>query len=263
MKEIESNKNAWKLLSEDHYRTFKEKLLNGTSILNKVIIKELGDIKGKTLMHLQCNTGADTVSLAKLGAIVTGVDLVPDNVYYAKKLAEDLNIKDARFIESDIMELAEVHHEKYDIVFTSEGVIGWLPDLKKWGRTIRSLLKDDGFVYINEIHPFFLMFDEENLTKNELSIKYPYFSKNPDQCEEIGGYAAEPRKAINFSWMFTVSDIINSLTEAGLVIEYFNEFDTLCYKLGDMEKVEEAQFQNPFYKGKMPFQFSLKATVRK
>lgn len=262
MKEIEANKKAWDLLAKDHYENFKEFLKTHETTLNDTIIKELGDIRGKSLIHLQCNTGADTVSLSRLGAKCAAVDFAHDNIIYGKKLADDFNFP-INFIESDIMNLMENHHEKYDIVFTSEGVIGWLPDFKQWGKTVRALLKDDGFFYINEIHPFFLMFDEDKLPFNELVIKYPYFNKIPDSSDEIGGYATTPKHAKNYYWMFSVGEIINALAEAGLVVEFFHEFDTLCFDSGGMEKVGVSQFQYPFLKGKFPFQFSLKATVRK
>lgn len=261
MKEIEANKKAWSLIAEDHYHAFKEKLEKETSIINDVITKELGDITGKKLIHLQCNTGADTISLARMGATVTGVDLVPENIHYANKLAADFGI-DATFIESDIMKLKEIHNEKYDIVFTTEGAIGWLPDLKKWGDTVRHLLKDDGFVYVNDGHPFFMALDEEKIRENKVEIKYPYFDKRPDEDNSIGGYASEPKEATSYFWMYTISDIINALSDAGLSIEFFNEFDTLCWNNGGMELVEKGLYQYPYFKGKFPFQFSLKATVR-
>jgi len=263
MKEIEANKKAWNLLAEDHYHRFKAALQNEDSLINDIITKELGNISGKSLIHLQCNTGADTISLARIGATVTGVDLAPDNIYYARKLAIDFGITEAKFIESDIMLLETSHHEKYDIVFTSEGVIGWLPDLKKWARTIKSLLKDDGFFYMNEIHPYFLTLDEEKLSHHEVSIKYPYFIKKPDVSDTIGGYASDAKVAKNYFWMYTVSDIINALIEAGLIIEFFNEFDTLCYSLQGMDEIKKGLYQFPYFKDKFPFHFSLKATVRK
>ncbi|MCT8138115.1 class I SAM-dependent methyltransferase [Anaerobacillus sp. CMMVII] len=262
MKEIEANKKAWGLLSEDHYHNFRKLLSQEKSLLNNIITTELGDIQGKSIIHLQCNTGADTISLARLGATVTGVDLVPENIEYARKLAEEFGVSTVRFIESDIMELAEKHGERYDIVFTSEGVIGWLPDLDKWGATIKHLLKDDGFFYINDSHPYFMTMDEEKLKENQVSIKYPYFNKTPDVSTIIGGYASEPKEGENYFWMYTMSDIINSLAKAGLAIDFFHEFDTLCWNNGGMEEVERGVYQYPFFKGKFPFQFSLKATVR-
>jgi 2-polyprenyl-3-methyl-5-hydroxy-6-metoxy-1,4-benzoquinol methylase len=131
MKEVEANKKAWGLLSRDHYEHFKKSLKEKNSILNSIIEEELGDICGKSIIHLQCNTGADTISLARKGAIVTGVDLVPENAFYAKKLSQELNINNIDFIESDIMEFKEKHNKKYDMVFTTEGVLHWLPDLNK------------------------------------------------------------------------------------------------------------------------------------
>ena len=158
MSEIESNKQAWGKISEEHYHHFKALLSDDNLHLNYYIQEELGDISGKEIIHLQCNTGADTLILAKTAKSVVGVDLVPDNIFFANKLAGDLNFKNVKFIEADIMTLSKVHGEKYDIVFTSEGVLGWLPDLNVWANTIRSLLKDNGYLYVFDSHPFFLSF---------------------------------------------------------------------------------------------------------
>jgi len=263
MQEIEANKKAWRLLSKDHYETFGQRLREKRTLLSGIIQRELGDVAGKTLIHLQCNTGADTLSLARMGASVTGVDLVADNIRYARQLAQDLGISGTTFIVSDLMEFMESHDRKYDIVFTSEGVIGWLPDLTKWGTTVRHLLKDDGIFYVMDLHPFYLMFDEDKLTKKELSIKYPYFVKKPDKDDTIGGYAAERREGENYYWMYTVSEVINALLAAGLTLEFFNEFDTSFFDIGGMQELSQSCFCYPDFRDKMPFSFSLKATVRK
>ena len=134
-----------------------------------------------------------------MGAKVTGVDLVPENIHYARKLAADLGIDDARFIESNVLEIMEKHHEKYDIVYTTEGVLIWLSDLYLWARNVRHLLADNGFLYVLDGHPFFMVWDEDKLP--ELVVKYPYFRKSADKEVWIGGYAAAPRKATNYSWM--------------------------------------------------------------
>jgi len=262
MSEIESNKHAWGQISEDHYHAFKKLLLDGSHRLNKYILSELGDISGKSVVHLQCNTGADTILLTKLGASAVGVDLVPDNILYARKLAEDLGVENINFIESDIMQFMEKHNEKYDIVFVSEGAIGWLPDLNKWGKTIRHLLKDSGFFYIFENHPIFMMFDTEKLPENITEIKYPYFGKKPDVDDTIGGYASESKHGVkSYFWMHTISDIINSLTSAGLKIEYFNEFSENFFDAGGSTKVDNGLWNYDFNDNKFPMSFSLKATV--
>jgi SAM-dependent methyltransferase len=263
MKEyIEANKQSWGTIAQDHYESFKSFLLENESTLNQTEIEELGDIQGKRLIHLQCNTGADTISLARMGASVTGVDLVPENIHYARRLAADCGIKDARFIESNVLEIMEKHDQKYDVVFTTEGVLCWLPDLYLWARNIRHLLADDGFLYVLDGHPFFMVWDEEKLP--ELVVKYPYFQKSADQDEWIGGYASQPKKAVSYSWMYTVGEIINGLSQAGMHIEWFHEFDWLYYKLSaeKQHKDTDGNWVYPEYKGGLPFTFSLKATIR-
>jgi SAM-dependent methyltransferase len=263
MQEIEANKQAWSLLAKDHYEVFRQRLRENQSTLSEIIHRELVDIRGKTLIHLQCNTGADTISLARLGAVVTGVDLVPDNIRYARQLADECGVTNATFIEADLMEFMDLHDKTYDIVFTSEGVIGWLPDLAKWAKTIRHLLRDDGFLYVLDSHPFYLVFDEERLKARELAVRYPYFVKRPDRFTTIGGYASTPKAGENYFWMYTVSEIINSLIQAGLCIEFLNEYDTLFFDAGGMEKAENGEYCYADMRGQLPFTFSLKATVRR
>ena len=259
---IEANKHSWATIAQEHYETFRPLLLANQSTLSQTQIQELGDIEGKKLIHLQCNTGADTISLARMGARVTGVDLVPGNIHYAKKLAADCGINDARFIESNVLEIMERHDQKYDIVFTTEGVLCWLPDLFLWARNIRHLLEDDGFLYVLDGHPFFMIWDEDKLP--DLVVKYPYFQKTADQGEWIGGYAAQPKNAVNYSWMYTIGEIINALSQAGMHIEWFHEFDWSYYRLSEekQRRDKNGNWVYPEHKGRLPFTFSLKATIR-
>ena len=261
MKEIEVNKTAWGQLSKVHYEHYKKAILDKKHSFSKIIEEELGDISGKTVIHLQCNTGADTVLLAQKGAIVTGVDLVPDNIFYARKMSDELGIKNIDFIESDIMEFKDNHHKKYDMVFTTEGVLCWLPDLNKWAETIKHLLNEDGVLYVLDGHPFFMAFDEEKLKENKLEIKYPYFTREPEYEDEMGDYASDSKMGVNYGWMYKVSDIINSLAKAGLTIEFFNEYDTLYFNLGEMEGSDNGQYHYPFFDTRLPFTFSLKARL--
>jgi SAM-dependent methyltransferase len=263
MKDTDINKKAWGLLSKDHYEHFKKQFLDGNRRLSSINEEELGDISGKSVIHLQCNTGADSISLAQKGASVTGVDIVPDNIFYAKKLSKELGIENIEFIESDLMDFKEKHTKKYDMVFTTEGVLCWLPDLNKWAETIKHLLKDNGILYVLDSHPFYFTFDEEKLCKNVLEVKYPYFVRETEHGETIGGYAAEPRKAETCEWMYRISDIINPLAKEGLTIEFFNEHDTLFFDLGGMERIINGEYRYPFFEKKIPFTFSLKARLRK
>jgi SAM-dependent methyltransferase len=259
MKEIEANKTAWGSLSKDHYEYCKKALLGKKFSFSKIVEKELGDIAGKTIIHLQCNAGADTILLAQKGAIVSGVDFAPENIFHAKKMSRELGYNNIEFIESDIMEFKEKHQKKYDMVFTTEGVLCWLPDLSKWAETIRHLLKENGVLYLLDGHPFYMVFDEEKLRENKLDIKYPYFTREPEQSGTLGGWFSETKKCENYGWMYKVSDIINSLIKAGLTIEYFNEYDTLYFDMGGMEKGIDGEWHFPFFDKKIPFTFSLKA----
>lgn len=260
------NKEAWGKIAEEHYYHYKSFLERGEHKFNPYIKKELGDIRDKDIIHLQCNTGADTILLSQMGAKkIVGVDFVPKNIFYAQKLASDLHIDNTEFIVSDIAYLKDVHNKKYDIVFTSEGVIGWNNDLRAWASSIRHLLKDDGYLYVFDSHPFFLSFDETKLSKEIYEIKYPYFGKEPDISDSIGGYACDRKYGVKaYYWMYTVSNIINCLTSEGLHIEYFNEFSENFFDSGDMKELEgKGLYYYDYNKDKYPMSFSLKATVYK
>jgi len=264
MKEIDMNKAAWNLLAKEHYATFKKKLEDNETIINDNILRELGDISGKSLIHLQCNTGADTISLARLGLKrVVGVDLANENIFYANKLRDDFKMNNISFIESDVLEFGSIHKEKYDVVFTSEGVLGWLPDLKIWAKVIKGLLNEGGFFYLYDSHPIFHIFDERLISEGKLILKYDYFNAPADKGMEIGGYAAKVREGENYWWNHSLSDIINSLIEAGLKIEYLHEFDTLFWNNGNMKEVGRTLYQYEGFENKLPMSYSIKATHKK
>jgi 2-polyprenyl-3-methyl-5-hydroxy-6-metoxy-1,4-benzoquinol methylase len=263
MKEIEDNKAAWASLSKEHYTKFLHEYKEQTFRFSQKIAAELGDIRGKRLIHLQCNTGADSIWLAKMGAIVTGVDLVPENVRFAKMMAHELGVANIRFFDCDLMTLSAKHHEKYDVVFTSEGAVIWLPDLGQWARTIRALLDEHGFFYVSDAHPFYLMLDEDQYLHGKLHVKYPYFHRTADESDTIGGYAAPPRKARNYSWMYSVSTIINSLIQAGLNIEFFHEEPGYMCDLGAMEQKADGMYYSRHFQDQIPMMFSLRASIQK
>lgn len=263
MDRIDANRHAWSRLSGKHYEAYKKRLLSGEHALNGVITRELGALAGKRVIHLQCNTGADTLLLARTAKHVTGVDLVPENVHFAQRLARDLDVTNVDFIVSDVLKLDDIALEPYDVVFTTEGVLGWLPELDTWARVVRGLLRDDGFLYALDSHPFMLCFDEDKLRAGEYAIRYPYFGTEPDEEDSIGGYASAPVYGVkSYFWMHTISEIINSLTRAGMHIAFFNEYPWLYYDFGGMTpSAEVGSFALPFNKDKFPMTFSLKATV--
>ncbi len=257
--QIEANKLAWGTLAKDHYEHFKVKLGDKSFKLNPMVAEELGDIRGKRILHLQCNTGADSILLARKGAVVTGVDLVPENIFYGKKLAEDFNIINVEFIESDVLKLMEVHSGQYDIVMTSDGAIGWLPDLNQWGRVIAHFLKDEGFFYLHDGHPFMGIFDEAALDRGVLEPRYPYFQTSGDYEPSIGGYASEEKNAENYFWGHQLSTIINGLLSGGLYVTYIKEYDRCVSGMGGSKTDENGLLYYPELEGKLPLVISLKA----
>jgi SAM-dependent methyltransferase len=178
-------------------------------------------------------------------------------------MAEELGYENTDFIACDVLEIADKLNEKYDMVFTSEGVLGWLPDLDKWAQNVRACLKDDGVFYIFDSHPFYMMLDESKLEKEEYFVKYPYFGKQPDVDDTIGGYASEPVGGVKaYFWMHTVSEIINSLIGAGLHIVFFNEYTFNFFDSGGMSPSKaEGLWEYPYNEDKYPMSYSLMATV--
>ncbi|UCG30700.1 MAG: class I SAM-dependent methyltransferase, partial [candidate division WOR-3 bacterium] len=137
----------------------------GKSSLNFIELEELGDVSGKSLLHLQCHFGMDTLSWARLGAKVTGIDFSEEAIRLARSLSKEFDIP-GRFIQSNVYDAREVLSEKFDLVYTSYGVLCWLPDLAEWGRIIHHFLKEDGIFYMVEFHPVRAMFDDDGKMKD-------------------------------------------------------------------------------------------------
>ena len=150
---------------------------------------EVGSVEGRTLLHLQCHFGLDTLSWARLGATVTGIDFSDEGVAAARELAAEVRIP-ATFVQSDLYALPDVLDEQFDIVYTSCGVLGWLPDIAGWGRVAAQFVRPGGFLYLTEIHPVTQAFPDEGVEPGELRLAYPYWSHHePLRFEVKGSYA--------------------------------------------------------------------------
>lgn len=239
-----------------------ERFKAGKSSLMTVERRELGDVTGRSLLHLQCHFGLDTLSWARLGAQVTGVDFSEEAVALARSLSRELEIE-AAFVCSDIYDLPRVLSGKFDIVYTSYGVLSWLPDLTRWAEVIAHFVKPGGTFYMAEIHPFAYVFcDEEDA--EELEVHYPYFhAEEPMRFEVNGSYAAPVDQAINrvtYEWSHSLGDVINALISAGLQIEYLHEFPHACYKMFPfLEEDEEGRWWLKGSERTIPMTFSVRA----
>lgn len=233
----------------------------GKSTLHSIELKELGDVSDKSLLHLQCQFGLDTLSWARLGATVTGVDFSSRAIRLAESLSRGSKTP-ARFICSNIYELPGSLDEDFDIVFTSYGVLCWLPDMDGWAEIVSRFLKNGGIFFVVDFHPFAWIFDSDNLT--ELKVVRSYFhSEEPCSFEREGTYAepeADVKNKTFYEWQHSLSDIVNALIKARLKILSIKEYpyciDQLFYFM--RKQGEYWQFSEKDYD--FPVMFSLKAT---
>lgn len=263
MKEyFDTNRDLWDRLAEINSKSAfydLEGFKAGESSLSPVELEEVGGVAGRSLLHLQCHFGMDTLSWARLGAKVTGVDFSEEAIRLARELAGGLNI-DARFVRSNVYDLPEALDERFDIVFTSYGVLSWLPDLKTWAKVASHFLKPGGTFYIIEFHPVVYMLDEE---KGD-SFQFPYFhSPDPLVLETDGSYAdrSADLSHTEYSWIHSLSDVINALIEAGLKLEYVHEFPFSahdCFKF--VEETAPRRFKIKGRSVDVPMMFSIRAT---
>ena len=227
-------------------------------------IEEVGSVEGRTLLHLQCHFGLDTLSWARLGATVTGVDFSGEAIGAARTLAAGIGLP-ATFIESNVYDLPEVLDEQYDIVYTSGGVLGWLPDIVAWGRVAARFVRPGGFLYLTEIHPVAQVFQEEGVEPGELRLAYPYWShREPLRFEVQGSYAdreAPTEGLVEHGWDHSLGEVVTSLADAGLRLEFLHEFDFVRWPVGYLVQGERGWSRLPDgSKGQLPLFFSLKAT---
>ncbi len=257
---FEANKNTWNKKVGFHFKSdfydvagFRE----GKSSLQFIELKELGEVNGKSMLHLQCHFGLDSLSWAKLGAKVTAVDFSDEAIRMAKNLSAETGIN-ADFICCNIYDLDEVLNEKFDIVFTSYGTIGWLPDLQKWGALVSNFLKPGGIFYMVEFHPAAWMFDDQFE-----KLQYSYFKSEEPIAETITGTYADKNADINeiqYSWNHSLSEVINSLTGNKLKIDFLNEFPFSVYNcFANTVKGSDGWWRIKGLEDIIPLMYSIKA----
>lgn len=256
-----SNQHLWNKWAHLHEKSPAYKLAEfkaGNSTLQFIERNELNNVAGKTLLHLQCHFGLDTLSWAREGAIVTGVDFSNDSIDLARSLSSELKIP-ANFILSELLDLPKILTGQFDIVFTSYGVLSWLRDLKAWASVIAYFLKPNGVFYIAEFHPFSRILTSDS---PELKVANQYFfSEEPLHFEIKGSYATESDDLSHgYHWYHSLGEILNALIGAGLQIEFFNEFPFTFYeRFSGMIQDETGLWRLKQQDGIVPLMFSLQA----
>lgn len=236
-----------------------ESFQSGKSSLMPYELKALGDVNGKSLLHLQCHFGQDTLSWQRMGAKCVGVDLSDEGIRLAKQLNDELQL-DAEFICSNVLDTSKHIKKTFDIVYTSYGVIGWLPDLKPWAKMIAERLKVGGTFYMVEFHPILWMFD---YVDGKPEMKYHYSQDEVIYEEYEGTYANQSSKIVSkeYGWNHGLSEVVNALIEAGLKIDYLNEYDESPYDVfPDLIKTETGLYK--MKKQLFPMIFEIKATKK-
>jgi len=250
---LKLNKKVWDKRTKVHVSSKFydiEAFKAGKSSLNEIELTQLGNVAGKKLLHLQCHFGQDTLSWARLGAIVTGVDLSTEAIDEAKRLNSALGLN-ATFVADDIYEFGCKNKESFNIVFTSYGVLCWLPDLNVWAKTIYSALVADGEFHMVEFHPF-----------HDLVAGESYFPQAEPDIEDEGTYTenCDGTKSTMATWPHSLSEVINALVSAGLSIEYFQEHPYSPYNCFDNLKYVSGQGYQMILKGQqVPLLYSIKA----
>ena len=233
----------------------------GENTLMPVELDELGDVSGKSLLHLQCHFGLDTLSWARRGATVTGVDFSPEAIRLAHDLAAELKLP-AEFVCSNLYDLPQVLGERqFDVVFTSYGVLFWLPDLSAWAELIARYLKPGGTFYIVEFHPFKVVvgFDRETLAPRLVDR---YFRTEAWVESTAYSYAADlDTEYISYEWLHTLGETVTALCQAGLRIDFLHEFPYATYGIwGVEEQGPDGLWRLRGQDGVLPQMFSIRAT---
>jgi SAM-dependent methyltransferase len=230
--------------------------LAGGDTLRPFEVEEIGDVGGLTLLHAQCHFGLDTLSWARRGARVTGLDFSEPAIAAARKLASDAGIE-AEFVASDVYEAAAaLGGRRFDVVYTGLGALNWLPDVERWAQVMASLVVPGGRFYLAEFHPFASVFAEDALT-----VKYSYFHTEPYSWDEPGTYAdpeAVTQHNRSVEWNHGIGAVVSALVAAGLRVEFLHEHDHTLFAVWPfLERGADGAYRLPEGTPSLPLMYSL------
>jgi SAM-dependent methyltransferase len=206
--------------------------LRGEKTLYPIEMDEVGDVVGKTLLHLQCHFGMDTLNWARLGASVTGLDFSEAAIRQARALAAQIGVRDATFVQSNVYDARAVITREFDIVYTGIGALNWLPDIRRWARVAGSFVKPGGFLFLYEGHPVLWALDDER-DDTQLVVSRPYFeTEQPTEWSGETTYVDGPplTNKTCFEWNHGLGEIATALIDAGLRLEFVHEHREVAWQ---------------------------------
>jgi len=241
------------------------------SFLSEVVrfdVPRLGDLRGLDAVHLQCHIGTDTLSLARLGARMTGLDFSPPALAEARRLAEETGA-DITYVQGEVYDAVSLlGAEAFDLVFTGIGAICWLPSIDKWAATVSGLLKPGGRLFIREGHPM-LWTLQDGRDDDLIVVHFPYFEM-PEATlwDEPGTYVETDHvftHTTSHDWNHGLGETVTALLDAGLEITQLVEHDTVPWEAlpGQMEKVGElGEWRLKDRPERVPHTYTLQAVKR-
>ncbi|ALO09391.1 putative SAM-dependent methyltransferase [Streptomyces venezuelae] len=236
----------------------------GKDALRDFELAEVGDVTGRSLLHLQCHIGLDTLSWARHGAAhVVGLDFSEPAVETARSLAADLGLPQDRaaFVAADVYDAAAaVPDNAYDIVYTGGGALNWLPDIERWAETAASLVTPGGFLYVAEFHPLTDSLDDETGTRivNDYFIREPWVDTAPGTYADLDADTVHNRSV---EWVHPVGEVVTAIARAGLRIEFLHEHDASLYpRYGALQRHEDGYYRFPADRPRIPLMYSIKAS---
>jgi SAM-dependent methyltransferase len=224
----------------------------------------LGDLTGLDGVHLQCHIGTDTVSLARLGARMTGLDFSPAALVQARRIAE-LAGADIAFVESDVYAaVAALGESQFDLVFTGVGALCWLPDVRGWAEVVATLLRPGGRLFIREGHPMLWTLADPR-PDGLLVVEYPYFERDePMVFDEGGTYVAtdvEFQHNVTHEWNHGLGELVTALLDNGMRVTMLQEHDSVPWEAlpGQMEQIGGGEWRLADRPWRLPHSYTLQA----
>jgi len=230
-------------------------------------LPRLGDLAGLRGVHLQCHIGTDTISLARLGARMIGVDFSAASVAEARRLAEKVGA-DVEFVEADVYDTAELlGSERFDLVFTGIGALCWLPDVRRWAGVVANLLRPGGRLFMREGHPMLWTLADPREDRL-LVVEHPYFERaEPTVWDEAGTYVqtdATFAHNLTHEWNHGLGEIVTALLEAGMRLTMLVEHDSVPWPAlpGQMERLDNGEWRLVERPWRLPHSYTLQAIKR-